>query len=446
MATIKFYPHKAKGESKIYIRLKIGKIKDIRQSTQLTIEEAGDWNTEKQIPRASTSKNKNLASSLRDLKKQIEDSIDNVEKSKTESLRDINGKWLKGIILNNVNEVLPTNLDYLDNYAQHFSDSLKHRFYIKKGVKHPYQQKTIDKYLNITRHFQEYKKHLGTEIEIIDIDEKWVNGFLNYLTVTKDLSLNTKGKFITRLKTILRNAEDNDIKVNPKYKNIKSFEDENIVTFLTFKDIEAIIEKPMPTERLQIAKDWFIISCYTAQRISDLFRFTKGSIRNIEGGNYIVFKQYKTKKAIEIPIHYQVKNVLERYHGDFPPNLSDNEQSNRSMLSALIKEVCRISGIREKVRGRYNGVTATYPKYKLISNHSGRRSFASNFYNLSGWSNQMIMNVTGHDTERSFLKYIDKEDNTLSRMNRAMFDQMEIIDQEKKEANLRVVKNASNQN
>jgi integrase len=443
MATIKFYPHKTKGESKIYIRLKIGKLKDIRQSTLLTIEDAETWNAEKQTPRASTGKNKNLASSLRDLKKQIEDSIDDVEKSKTESLRDINGKWLKGIILNNVNEVPPANLDYLDNYAQHYSDSLKNRFYIKKGVKYRYQQKTIDKYLNITRHFKEYKKHLGTEIEIIDIDEKWANEFLNYLTETKALALNTKGKFITRLKTILRNAEDNDIKVNPKYKNIKSFEDENIVTFLTFEEIETIIEKPMPTKRLQIAKDWFIISCYTAQRISDLFRFTKGSIRNIEGGEYIVFKQYKTKKAIEIPIHYQVKNVLKRYQGNFPPNLSENEQSNRSMLSALIKEVCRTSRIKENVRGRYNGVTAIYPKYKLISNHSGRRSFASNFYSLSGWSNQMIMDITGHDTERSFLKYIDKEDNTLSRKNRAMFDQMEVKDREKKETTLTVVKKAN---
>tara|TARA_R110002124_G_scaffold17532_3_gene73478 strand:- start:361276 stop:362604 length:1329 start_codon:yes stop_codon:yes gene_type:complete len=433
MATIKFYPYKTIGESKIYIRLKIGKLKDIRQSTHLTIEDAETWNNEKQIPRATNTKNKNLASSLRDLKKTIEDLIDEVEKSKTQSLREINGKWLKSIILNNVNEVPPTNLDYLDNYAQHFTNSLKNRFYIKKGVKYRYQQKTIDKYQNITRHFKEYKKHLGSEIEIINIDEKWTTSFLDYLTEVKHLSLNTKGKFITRLKTILRDAEDNNIKVNPKYKNIKSFEDENIVTFLTFEEIDTIIEKKMPSERLQIAKDWFIISCFTAQRISDLFRFTKSNIRSIEGGNYIVFKQYKTKKAIEIPIHYQVRNVLERYQNSFPPNFSDNEQSNRSILSSLIKEVCRISGIREKVRGRYNGVIGIYPKWKLISNHSGRRSFASNFYNLSNWSNQMIMNITGHDTERSFLKYIDKEDNTLSRKNRAMFDQMEINDFKKKE-------------
>lgn len=373
----------------------------------------------------------------------IEDKIDNIEKSDAQSLRDIDGKWLKGVVLTYVNEAPPTKLDLLVNYAQHFTNCLDHKTYKRKGVRYKYNQKTIDKYQNITRQFTEYQKYLGKAIEISSIDEQWANSFLEYLTEVKGLAVNTKGKFITRLKTILKDAEQNDIKVNPKYKSIMSFEAENIVTFLTFEEIDKIIEKKMPTDRLQIAKDWFIISCYTSQRISDLFRFRKSNIRVIEGGKYLVFKQYKTKLSIEVPIHYHVENVLKRYNGTFPPNFSDNEQSNRSILSKLIKDVCRISGIREKVRGRYNGVIGIYPKWKLISNHTGRRSFASNFYNLSDWSNAMIMNITGHANEKSFYKYIDKEDNTLSRKGRAMFDQMEIDDAHSKESQLSIVKEAT---
>lgn len=443
MATIKFYPHKPEGECKIYVRLKIGRQKDIRQSTGLTIKNAKDWKKDTQLPKSTNTSNKNLSRNLKELNIAISDSIDSIEKSQTKSLREINGKWLKKIILDFTNEAPPINLDLLVNYAQHFTDSLTHRTYKRKGVKYKYDPKTIAKYQNITNHFIAFDKHKGNSSIISDIDVNWANDFLTYLTDINPRSINTKGKFITRLKTILKNAETDGIKINPKYRNISSFEDETIVTFLTFEEIDKIIATKMPTERLQIAKDWFIISCYTAQRISDLFRFTKRNIQTIDGGKYLVFKQYKTKQSIELPIHYHVEDVLKRYDGNFPPNFSKNEQSNRSILSSLIKEVCRISRIIEKVKGRYNGVIGVYPKWKLISNHTGRRSFASNFYNLNEWSPAMIMNITGHQTEKSFRAYIDKEDNTLSRKGRALFDQMkDNHNQLKNESNLKKLKKA----
>ena len=77
---------------------------------------------------------------------------------------------------------------------------------------------------------------------------------------------------------------------------------------------------------------------------------------------------------------------------------SSNEKSNRTILSELIKEVCKISGINEVVRGRLNGAVGHYPKYQLISNHTLRRSFASNFYGMEGWNTPMVMEITGHST------------------------------------------------
>ena len=49
--------------------------------------------------------------------------------------------------------------------------------------------------------------------------------------------------------------------------------------------------------------------------------------------------------------------------------------------------------------------TETLPKYELISSHTGRRSFATNMYKR-GLPTLMIMSITGHNTEISFLKYI----------------------------------------
>jgi integrase len=50
-------------------------------------------------------------------------------------------------------------------------------------------------------------------------------------------------------------------------------------------------------------------------------------------------------------------------------------------------------------------VQTTIPKYDLITTHTARRSFATNLF-LSGFPAISIMKITGHKTEKSFMKYI----------------------------------------
>ncbi len=50
-------------------------------------------------------------------------------------------------------------------------------------------------------------------------------------------------------------------------------------------------------------------------------------------------------------------------------------------------------------------VTVTNPKWHLISTHTARRSFATDEY-LAGTPPLTIMAITGHKTEKSFLRYM----------------------------------------
>lgn len=444
MANIKFYPYRNSGNCKVYLRLNIGSKQDFRLSTGLSISDSKDWNNKTHLPTEKLAHNKKLKRRLNELKTVIDDYIDEVEKDENKSLLDIQSKDIKSIVqkFNNLEPI--TDKELLIPYAEWYCNDLKNRTYLKNNVKFKYKQNTLDKYLNFKKVLEGYQNHKGITIKLKDVNEAFADDFLNYLTIDNPKSINTKGRYIKRLKTIVRDAQLNKCIIDPEYLNIKGFQDESIVTYLTFDEIDLIIQKEMPTERLAIAKDWFIIACYTAQRVSDLHRFTKRNIQTIDGGIYIVTKQFKTGKNIEIPIHYKVKDVLKKYNNNFPPKFSENEQSQRSTLSTLIKQVCSISGIREKVDGRYNGVKGNYPKYKLISNHTGRRSFACNFYNLGTWSTQEIMNITGHVNERNFYAYIDKSDRTLSKIARGKFDDMETQDKEsRKEPQLSIVQKTS---
>ena len=440
MATINYYPNKGKGVSKIYVRLKIGRNKvDLRQSTMLTIEDATLWKSETQLAKGKTANIKKLNQRLRKLRTVIENEIYDVEKDGDRSFSDIDGKWLKKIILKFNNEEPQSEDEGLVNFADNFAKGLENSTYKRNGVQYKYSQNTINKYTNFVKQLKDFENSQHGKFKCSDVDESFAYSFLEHLGDVKGLSVNTKGRYVKRLKTILKQAEVNGMKVNPKYNLIKGFEGENIVTFLTFEELERVIETPMPSERMGIARDWFIIASYTAQRISDLFRFTEKNIQTIEGGRYIVFKQFKTGAYVEVPIHYHVENILKKYQGKLPPRFTDNEQSNRSILSQLIKDVCKEANINEIVRGRFNGKIDNYPKHKLISNHTGRRSFCSNFYGQDGWTIPVIMNISGHINESNFYKYIDKEDKTHSRNARALFDKMKVKSNEKQNQTLRKV-------
>ena len=77
-----------------------------------------------------------------------------------------------------------------------------------------------------------------------------------------------------------------------------------------------------------------------------------------------------------------------------------------------IKLVCQIAEINEPITDRNKatsrGATTikTLPKHKFITSHVGRRSFATNFYGLI--PTPVLMNITGHGTEKVFLAYIGK--------------------------------------
>ena len=89
MANIKFYPYKKTGTNKVYFRLNIGRNKDFRLSTGLTIQNAKDWNYTTNLPKENIAQNKKLKNRLIDLAKELDKFIDEVEKDENKSLLDI---------------------------------------------------------------------------------------------------------------------------------------------------------------------------------------------------------------------------------------------------------------------------------------------------------------------------------------------------------------------
>ena len=88
------------------------------------------------------------------------------------------------------------------------------------------------------------------------------------------------------------------------------------------------------------------------------------------------------------------------------------------LLKAPIKKVCEKAKINEPIHGTLfdpeikEKVEKDYPKWKLVSSHIGRRSFASNNYGIIPTS--FLMYITGHTTEAMFLTYIGKSNKDIA--------------------------------
>ena len=142
---------------------------------------------------------------------------------------------------------------------------------------------------------------------------------------------------------------------------------------------------------------------YTAQRFSDYSTINEGNIRTLENGQQVIdLKQQKTGNHVVIPVRPELQAILEKYDNRLP-------RTYEQKVNHLIKEIAREAGITEKVEVSYieNGEKKSrlVEKCDLVKTHTARRSGATNMY-LAGIPTIAIMKVTGHKTEREFMKYI----------------------------------------
>lgn len=408
MATIKYLLQSKSENAQIYLRLSLGRNKLYKRKTSLSINPK-NWSDTNQ-PKQTTAENKNLASKLRKLKDFILDEVNNANAKGTE----INGDWLQSKIDLNFNKFEAVELDYLTEYGKNFLKNLKYKTN-DKTKKIGVTLATQKKYQTIVNKLTAFDKYHKTRTKLTDVNLRYRNELIDYFSEVDKLSDNTIGRYLKVVKSICLDAEKNGFKVSSQLKDFMGFSIDAPKVILTLEEIEIIKNTKFVNENHKIAKDWLIIGCFTGQRVSDLLRMNSNFIQHIQDYDFIVLTQQKTKKLVQIPIHFEVEQVLEKRNGEFPPTFSNNIDSSKAMFNRYLKQLCKIAGIDTMVKGnkfdedRKRYIGGVYPKYELVASHICRRSFASNHYASELYPTPILMNITAHKTEKMFLTYIGKE-------------------------------------
>ena len=246
----------------------------------------------------------------------------------------------------------------------------------------------------------EEKRNKGIRLNFEDITLDFYANFTNFLQ-DKGYTVNTIGHKFQTLKAWLNDATERNINTNFQYrsKKFKVVSEESQNVYLSEDELMQIYNfNDMPASLIRV-RDLFLIGAYTGLRFSD---FTSITADNIKDGKLYI-EQQKTGKPVTIwlrPIFWEIWNKYDRQL----PKVISNTKFNK-----YLKKACKLAGIDDNVQKKITkgGVrlTETYKKYELVTSHTARRSFATNLY-LDGVPSLTIMQITGHESETSFKKYI----------------------------------------
>ncbi len=308
----------------------------------------------------------------------------------------------------------------LNSYIEKFIQDIKSGKRItEKSTR--YSEGTIKNYLGFQTQLNniqaEHRRQYNFDQITIDFYDKYV-AFFN----AKNYSPNTIGRHVKNMKVIIRAAKEDGLTQNQdiERKKFKAITVEINPVYLTEKELQTIYNLDLSEfKTLEVARDIFLIGCYTAQRFSDFSRINSEHIKEIKGGKIIDLIQKKTGEQVLIPIRPELEIILKKY--DYkPPRIYEQKMNERIKLvcgKADIKELIAV----EEIKGGLK-VSQMKPKCDLIKTHTARRTGATLMF-LAGIPSISIMKITGHKTEREFLKYIrvTKEQNAETLINHAYF-------------------------
>lgn len=311
--------------------------------------------------------------------------------------------WLNQII-NRFNDKPLNNLDesiYFIPFLENYIEDSKNRVNPKTGQK--ISQRTIQNYTTTLRNLATFQDKIKTKLKHTDINLEFHKKYTSYLKLDCNYSNTLIEKYISQIKGFVKEAKIKGYETNIEIDSKKfSFQrDETIDTYLNLVEINKIYNLDLKdNEKLDKARDLLILGVWTGLRISDLkrinsFDITENRIRIIE--------TEKTKSFIEIPIHPQLKSILIKRNNVFP-------EISEQKFNLYLKELCEKAGIDETTLGSIKNPETNrkekgyYPKYKLISSHTCRRSFVSNHYGKI--SDTTIMAITSHKSHAQFMKYV----------------------------------------
>ena len=277
---------------------------------------------------------------------------------------------------------------------------LGHNEQIKTLLGKGFEANTLKGYNTSVKHLTVYLKmqYQASDIAIDALNYAFITGFEHHLRRHASCSAVSSAKYITHLKKIVNQCLANGwLKQNPfaHYKSkVKAKERE----FLSGDELERMVQKVLPVERVSQVRDIFVFCCYTDLAYVDVKKLKRSEVSpGIDQRQWLFIQRKKTGTSSRIPLLPAALEILNRYDnnpqchyaGLLLPVLSNQK------MNAYLKEIADVCGI-----------------IKTLTFHLARHTFATTVTLNNGVPIESVSKMMGHTnikTTQHYAKILDRK-------------------------------------
>lgn len=266
-----------------------------------------------------------------------------------------------------------------------------------------YAKVTISRFDTCLKYIKEMalKQYHLKDIPLKEVNHAFIQDYIHFLKVEKNLSENTLIRYMKVIKKITNMALANEWMSKNPFVNIKFHEQEVHKEFLTKEELKTLSTKEFDIPRLDLVRDIFLFQCWTGLAFIDVSELTEEHIIPDNEGNLWIRKaRQKTKIMCNIPLLDIPLQILEKYKehplcqkkGVLLPVMVNQK------MNSYLKEIAICCGIK-----------------KNLSTHTGRHTFGTTVALANNVSLENVAKMLGHANTKMTQRYAKVLDQSILR-------------------------------
>lgn len=323
--------------------------------------------------------------------------------ARLKTFQDDANKYFKDCKQNNI----PLTLELVESYFKGYRMNFKpvnfwdaYKQYLQAGK----LEKTYNTNRNrqtIYNKLQNFETDTGYKLTWETVNLVFWDKLKEYILETKAHDYNYLSAIADKFRAFMTWSHERSYHTTTIYKKFTAPEKEISIVYLTFDELQHLINFKFESKKHQKARDFFCFGCLTGLRYVDLAQLTKDNIVN----GAITLTTQKTNKEVTIPIFPGLQTII----GRNPDSYKLLPKFSNQKLNKYIKECCAKAEINALIEYKIFEKNITKkefrPKHELIGTHTGRKTFICLAYD-KGIDIEMIKSITGITREKTLKRYL----------------------------------------
>lgn len=277
------------------------------------------------------------------------------------------------------------------NNENHLSEANDYIVFVKKELHESRKDYSLNYYKDMLMNLEMLKEFCGGKLLFEDITPAFLNKYRYYLEHEKKNKTNSIYQKLTTIRKFVNEAIKQNLTKYYAFKDYQLKTESVEKEYLELHEVEALhklYKKADTPSRIKVTLHYFLLSCYTGLRLSDIKRVTKESIIN----NSIIMKTQKTGTMVRIPLNKASLSLL-NFDLDGLELFERTIKQSKSRITNDLNDALEMVGI----------------KSKRITFHCSRHTFAINSLIL-GIPLEVVSKILGHTdltTTQIYAKVVD---------------------------------------